>query len=162
MASRRAGVSRPVRRARSGHRPRTTIRAGRKMPTLQQIGDRFGISRERVRQIESGIRSELAAERASAEPRATGSRVREQLGPVFTAMDLTCLLGVEVDPRSPSVEIELVLFFAGPYEIVAAGSSIARSSKACDRRIGTHGSVSASLMRFVPRQEHLGVLESQN
>lgn len=93
----------------------------RKRPTLGDIGDRFGISRERVRQIEGRAWKDLVAlvtDPSNMHLLAASRRIRDQLGPVFTTEDLVNRLGIDMNTRSLSPAVLLVLWFAGPYELL--------------------------------------------
>ena len=47
------------RRSRAGHRSSRQAHVGRRTLTLQELGDQFGISRERVRQLEARLHHKL-------------------------------------------------------------------------------------------------------
>lgn len=91
--------------------------ADREIPTLQDLGDRFHLSRERVRQLEAAAVKELRRGLANdPELSSAVSRVRDQ-GLVFPARDLESILGVAWDGPGISLEVQLLLFLAGPYQL---------------------------------------------
>jgi hypothetical protein len=92
------------------------FRLGVSAPTLHELGERFDLSRERVRQIESSALKQVAGLSAANETIARlRDQVRARLGGVFTAIDLGGVIGVDVDPANVSIEVKLILFLAGPY-----------------------------------------------
>lgn len=83
-------------------------------PTLQELGERFEVSRERIRQIETTIRNRLDAALASADTRsliAAADRLRERLGSAVPAD----LLIDEFAQIPPDLLDRLILHLAGPY-----------------------------------------------
>lgn len=87
------------------------------IPTLQDLGDRFDLSRERIRQIEVAALRDLRRGLASdAELSSAVASVRDQ-GLVFPAHDLESVLGLAWDGHSVSLELQLILFLAGPYHV---------------------------------------------
>lgn len=91
-------------------------------PTLQELGSRFGLTRERIRQIETKITTKIEFRIAQRENRAlreAGARLREQLGPVIRAERLDSLKQVfeacEAARERPLL-LPLLLWLAGPYE----------------------------------------------
>jgi hypothetical protein len=95
------------------------FRFSQSVPTLQELGARFGLSRERVRQLESTTRvSLIERSRASAELMTTCDRLREHLGLVFTSRDLEGELGIAIGEGDLPREAQLVLLLAGPYRSV--------------------------------------------
>ncbi|MGO9150087.1 MAG: sigma factor-like helix-turn-helix DNA-binding protein [Acidimicrobiales bacterium] len=88
-------------------------------PTLQELGDRFNLSRERVRQIESKALKALPRRAAiSGELADVVGRVRDGLGLLFSVQELAAALDLELDATNMPIEVQLVLFFAGPYRLV--------------------------------------------
>lgn len=83
-------------------------------PTLQEIGDRFGVTRERIRQVEAKVRRTI--ENALLEPStqslvAAASRLRERLGSAVPADHLVELFA----NYPPDLLDRLILHIAGPY-----------------------------------------------
>jgi hypothetical protein len=83
-------------------------------PTLQEIGDRYQVTRERIRQIEVRVRRRLDSALSSPETRAlvaAADRLRERLGAVVPAE----LLVGEFNQYPPDLVDRLILHLAGPY-----------------------------------------------
>lgn len=88
------------------------------VPTLQDLGDRFNLSRERVRQIkEATVKALRRDATTTSELAAAVSLIRDDLGLVFSVRDLAEALGVDLDAEAPSIEIKILLFLAGPYHL---------------------------------------------
>lgn len=87
-------------------------------PTLQELGDRFYLTRERVRQIESAAKKHIV--NASTSSTAISDivvRIRDELGSVFAPADLCTIAGVSVDTTDIAIEMQLALYLAGPYRL---------------------------------------------
>lgn len=83
-------------------------------PTLQELGDRFGVVRERIRQVEVRVRRRLdlaLAERDMRSLVAAADRLRESLG---AAVPSALLVG-EFAAYPPDLLDRLILHLAGPY-----------------------------------------------
>lgn len=91
-------------------------------PTLQELGSRFGLTRERIRQIEDKTTTKIRfrlAQRENRPLREAGARLREQLGAVIEAERLDGLKQMfeacEIARERPFL-LPLLLWEAGPYE----------------------------------------------
>lgn len=85
--------------------------------TLEQIGQRFNLTRERVRQLETKVQQRLrgrvvAADMAALQQR--GVDLRAQFGALAHLDEL----GRELQPNSASLSDELFAWVAGPYRLV--------------------------------------------
>ncbi len=83
-------------------------------PTLQEIGDRFQVTRERIRQVEVKVRRRLDQALASPETRAlvaAADRLRDRLGGAVPSE----LLVDEFAAYPPDLLDRLILHLAGPY-----------------------------------------------
>ena len=90
-------------------------------PTLQDLGDRFEITREHVRQIESSAIKALQRDlKRSADFNEAVSQVRD-LGPIFSKGDLQTALKLSLSRQLP-LEVRLLLRLAGPYRV--AGDTV--------------------------------------
>ena len=88
------------------------------IPTLQVIGDRIGLSRERVRQIEAAALKKLRREvERETEVELAIARIHD-LGPVFSVSDLEEALACDVDVDRMPIEVQAVLHLAGPYRVL--------------------------------------------
>jgi hypothetical protein len=97
------------------------------IPTLQDLGDQFKVSRERVRQIEEATVKALRRDATTTSELASAvSFIRDDLGLVFSLHDLAEALVVDLDPQAPSIEVKVLLFLAGPYHL---GGELIVSSK---------------------------------
>jgi len=94
--------------------------------TLDQIGERYDVTRERVRQLENKVRKKLARFRKSAEYRPVRRRagkLREKLGSAIPENDttLTEALNWAVSDFDPGLPQDLaqsfLLWIAGPYKV---------------------------------------------
>ncbi len=92
---------------------------GASIPTLQELGDRFNLSRERVRQIEAAAVKELLQLKSIPEVDAVITRIRFDLGLVFSRTDLADAIGVDLNATVLPTEVHLLLFLAGPYQVAA-------------------------------------------
>ena len=95
-----------------------TLRIGAHGPTLQELGERFGLSRERVRQIEVKAR-EMATSLVITAPNTALAAVVEQvhsIGPSFSVRELEDALGFPTGWPEIQPEVRLVLFLAGPFK----------------------------------------------
>lgn len=100
---------------------------GRSVPTLQDLGDRFGLSRERVRQIESAALKHLSSEAStSSEVEETVGIIRSDLGLVFSRAALADALRCSLAPGDLPDEVKLLLFLAGPFR--ATGETLVSAS----------------------------------
>ena len=85
--------------------------------TLEQIGQRLGLTRERVRQLETKVRQRLSGRAVAADMVALQQRavdLRAQLGALARLDEL----GPELQPNSASLGDELFAWIAGPYRLV--------------------------------------------
>lgn len=92
------------------------------VPTLQALGDQFGLSRERVRQIEAAALKRLRGAAASGPDIERAIARVHDLGPVFSISDLTRALSWAVDADSVPIEFQALLHLAGRYRI--AGDTV--------------------------------------
>lgn len=87
------------------------------VPTLQVLGDRFGLSRERVRQIEAAALKRLRRSAAGGSDVERAIARVHDLGPVFSidALEkaLACVLGAD----GVTIETQALLHLAGPYRL---------------------------------------------
>jgi hypothetical protein len=92
--------------------------------TLQDLGTRFGLTRERIRQVEVIIEKKVAqrlSSRDNKDFRDASSRFQDQLGLVFPAdrfETLQKLLSESEITRDHSLLLPLLVWSAGPYEQV--------------------------------------------
>jgi hypothetical protein len=92
--------------------------------TLQELGTRFGLTRERIRQLEvktEGKVSHRLSNRDNRNFRDASSRFHDQLGLVFPADQLQTLqklLSESETTREHTLLLPLLLWSAGPYEQV--------------------------------------------
>ncbi len=96
------------------------------VPTLQELGERFGVTRERVRQIEEKATKAVLGAVASTRSLSTMvDRIPRLLGALFTAAEFSDFADVEIASSSVPVELQLVFFLAGPYQMF--GGTFVRS-----------------------------------
>lgn len=94
-----------------------------KPPTLRELGEERGISRERVRQLERQFEAQLIAEvvkKPESPISIAALRLAGQLGPLFRAGTLEAAIRAAVVNPEPVLRnghrVNLLLNFAGPYE----------------------------------------------
>lgn len=83
-------------------------------PTLQELGDRFAVTRERIRQVETKVRQRLHAALSDARYTAlvaAADRLRDRLGAAIPADELVG----EFAEYPPDLLDRLILHLAGPY-----------------------------------------------
>ena len=86
----------------------------RSAPTLQEIGERFSVSRERIRQIEKRIRTNLDQAIGSPTTRPLGAAADRLRGRLGAAVPARLLVG-EFAEYPPDLIDRLILHLAGPY-----------------------------------------------
>jgi DNA polymerase-3 subunit epsilon len=139
------------------------------VPTLQVLGEEFGLSRERVRQIEAAALKRLRRA-ASGGSDVEQAIVRVQaLGPVFSMDDLERALGCAAEVEGVSLELQALLHLAGPYRVVgetitgpAFDGVLARVVAAADGPIALadlHGVMDELGIR---RDQRQGILEQRD
>lgn len=134
-------------------------------PTLQEIGDRFEVSRERIRQIEIKVRRRLDTALAERDMRAlvaAADRLRERLGAAVPAG----LLAVEFAAYPPDLLDRLILHLAGPYHfdgdwyvLSAVGDFAAAVMSAfesvADKGVASAAALTDALVALGVRPEHV-------
>lgn len=90
----------------------------RPIPTLQELGDRFHLSRERVRQIEVAAVKDLHNRLANDTELSSAVASVRDLGLIFSSRDLQSVLDVAWKDPGAGLAVQLVLFLAGPYRVV--------------------------------------------
>jgi hypothetical protein len=133
------------------------------VPTLQELGDRFQVSRERVRQIEAAAAKELLRNISNAPGVGEAiERIRKVLGLVFSLGELSEVLDVEVKAGEVPLEVQVLLYLAGPYRITGDTVLGPRFEAALRESLGQIDQGPAPLARVRARMSELGIRENQH